>query len=490
MKMRWINVEFYDKTDPVSIENYGKKLVGKAFLDFILNSEDTTTNDDISTYAMMVNKYGLENHLGERYFNLGENGKPKTTFVEPKIQLKVLPYELANGEGFQVVGNLELESIKNYLPVNFNFTSSDLWKKHRQLLLIFYLRDKGLGSNLLYTINYVKMFTPSNEDLKIIKDDYKKIVRKIALGKAHELSESDTMYLGVCEEENYSNGKVTQFYPPFSLTKRKNFCYKNSYMTYVLNHHIINGKEIIEPIIKDINQLENKTFEEFILEKIDNYAGKTDRELCEIFSRNYNNSIDQWTDLTYKMLGVNSNNAQEFLKGNIVIKTIRIENNGKIKEKFSLPPFKAKELVGENWENSILYNYFRKTKFLFVIYKKNGNSYKLIGSQLWNMPIKDLETTVRKSWEKARNILRNGLILRKEKIKGTFIIKNNLPKRNDNPIISIRPYAKKRYYVLDNGEIIGDDKYQYGDELPDGRWITKQSFWINEEYIMKQLEMD
>lgn len=486
-----IDVEIYDKTDPVSIENYGKNLIGKAFLDFILNSEDTTTTDDISTYGMIVNKHGLGNHLGERYFNLGERGTSKTTFADANIELKILPYELTNGEGFRVVGNLELEEVKNFLPVNFNFYSSNLWKKQKQLLLIFYLRDKGLGSNLLYTINYVKMFTPTSEDIKIIEDDYKKIVRTIAKGKAHELSESDTMYLGICLGENsYTSGKVSQFYPPFSLTNKKVFCYKNSYMTYILNHHIVNGKETIEPIIKDPAQLDSKTFEEFILEKIHNYAGKTDRELCQMFSRTYNNNIDQWIDLTYKMLGINSNCAQEFVKGNIVIKTIRIESNGKVKEKFSLPPFKAKELVGENWEDSILYNYFRETKFLFVIYKKNGNSYELKGSQLWNMPVNDLETTVRESWEKIRNILRDGLILTKQKIKGTFIIKNNLPKKNDNPIISIRPHAKKRYYVLETGETIGDDRYQYGDELPDGRWITRQSFWINEEYVLGQLDKE
>ena len=170
-----IDVEIYDKTDPVSIENYGKNLIGKAFLDFILNSEDTTTTDDISTYGMIVNKHGLGNHLGERYFNLGERGTSKTTFADANIELKILPYELTNGEGFRVVGNLELEEVKNFLPVNFNFYSSNLWKKQKQLLLIFYLRDKGLGSNLLYTINYVKMFTPTSEDIKIIEDDYKKI---------------------------------------------------------------------------------------------------------------------------------------------------------------------------------------------------------------------------------------------------------------------------------------------------------------------------
>lgn len=56
-------------------------------------------------------------------------------------------------------------------------------------------------------------------------------------------------------------------------------------------------------------------------------------------------------------------------KANVVVKTIRVEENNKIKENMSFPTFKFKELVNEDWDNSTFGNYLRETRFLFVVYK-------------------------------------------------------------------------------------------------------------------------
>ncbi len=92
------------------------------------------------------------------------------------------------------------------------------------------------------------------------------------------------------------------------------------------------------------------------------------------------------------------------------------------------------------------------------------------------MPVKDLDH-VRTVWEKTKNILKNGVEIRK---KGTKHI-NNLPKETEDFICHVRPHASKSYYKYDNYEH-GDQKY--GDELPDGRWMTRQCFWLNKGYIM------
>ena len=77
--------------------------------------------------------------------------------------------------------------------------------------------------------------------------------------------------------------------------------------------------------------------------------------------------------LAYRMLGIKSNKAEEFVKANVVVKTIRVENNNKIKEHMSFPIFRFKELVEEDWENSTFGNYLRETRFLFVVYKFDEN---------------------------------------------------------------------------------------------------------------------
>lgn len=458
-------------------------------MQIIKESEGNYLHDDIEVYGNIARKGGLGNLLEERYFGLGINILSEADFIDAGVELKVSPYEITKTKKFRAGERLVLGMISNTTPVEFDFLNSQFWRKNSLILLVYYLRDRSLQNNLLYKIDYVKLFTPPKKDLKIIMEDYKKIVNKIASGRAHELSESDTMYLGACTKGSTAKkSTVPQFYPPYIPARRRAFCYKNSYMNYVLNNYIMKDIDTYEPIIKDEKQLESTTFEEYIINKINNYAGKTDKELCNIFSREYNNNKSQWIDLAYRMLGIKSNAAQEFIKANIVVKAIRLEENGSMRESSSLPPFQAKKLIEEDWEDSVLYNYFEETKFLFVIYKKFGDLYILKGSQLWNMPYQDLNTYVKEGWVNVRNKIKNGLIFTKIGSKDNFKIINNLPKKNDNPVIHIRPHAAKRFYILSSGELIGPGSYSDGDELPDGRWMTRQSFWLNNNYILNQLE--
>ena len=141
---------------------------------------------------------------------------------------------------------------------------------------------------------------------------------------------------------------------------------------------------------------------------------------------------------------------------------------------------------------SALQAYFASTKFLFVVFKKHGEDYILKGCQLWNMPYKDLNITVRNGWEQIRDIISDGvefnmLTVRSGKRAGKINVKNNLPKKDDNPIIHIRPHAKKAYYKFDDYE---DGNPADGNELPDGRWMTTQCFWLNNTYVKSILRDD
>ncbi len=91
--------------------------------------------------------------------------------------------------------------------------------------------------NLDYKIGFSKLFTPPEQDVKIIRHDYEVIVSKIKAGLAHELSEGDTLYLGAAPKASTSKDRRKQ---PFSdiPAKPRAFAFKNSYMTYVLNNYI------------------------------------------------------------------------------------------------------------------------------------------------------------------------------------------------------------------------------------------------------------
>lgn len=480
-------IKQYDETNPLSIEAYAQNLIGKTFADIIKeDSQNKFIHDSAEDYGVnhenKKRKGGLGEIIEERFFHYKCNNDSKADFEQAGVELKVTPYKINKNKSLSAKERLIITMIDYVSVINEDFYTSHLWAKSNLILLIYYLYSNEIENRLDYTINYAKLFSPPKEDIEIIKNDFEVIINKIKAGKAHELSEGDTLYLGAATKAQNSSKLREQ---PFSdiLAKPRAFSFKTSYMTYILNNYIVANKNTYEPIIKNINDLEGRTFEEYIINKINSHVGTSDKELCDLFERKYNNNKSQWIDLAYRMLGIKSNRAEEFAKANIVVKAIRIEENGTNKENISFPAFKFKELVKEDWEDSNLFTYFNETRFLFVVYKKNGDKYILKGAQLWNMPYNDLNNTVRLGWSNIRNTIIQGVKLTKKSNK----VENNLPKKEDNQIIHIRPHAQKSAYKFISGEIIGDI-HRNANELPDGQWMTTQSFWINNSYIIKQLD--
>lgn len=480
----------YNKKDPRSIEAYAQQLIGKTFNDVIEYAVENKIAQEtrVKFYGNKARKGGLGNLLEELYFGYKANSDQEADFAEAGVELKATPYEYTKKGKLRAGERLVITMIGYDAPFEQDFYKSHLWNKIRLILLVYYWRNKQLKNNLLYKIGYVKLFRPSETDLMIIRQDYEIIKEKIISGRAHELSESDTMYLGACTKGATAvKSTVPQYYNKNIPARKRAFCFKNSYMTFVLNHYI-SGKDLdTESIVSDKQLLESTTFDLCIEQQIAQYIGMSDKELCEKFGREYNKNKAQWVDLTYKMLGIKSNKAEEFEKANIVVKSIRIEQNGKIRENMSFPPFLFKNFVKENFEGSEVYRYFDETRFFFVIWKKDGEVYRVLDSQLWNMPAQDLEYIVRDGWERIQRVIENGVRFnKKETVKG-IVVTNSLPKKGDNPIIHIRPHAKKSAYRLLDGTVIGDVEKD-ANELPNGEFMTTQSFWINNSYILKQLK--
>lgn len=480
----------YDKTDPKSIEEFAKQLIGHTFEEVLSWDLSEIRKEYQANYDAKQRKGGLGNLIEEQYFGYKANSDSLPDFEEAGVELKVTPFEKKKDGALRAGERLVLSMIDYNGPVEPDFYSSHIWSKCEVLLLIYYWRNKQLSSNLQYEIDYVSLFTPPPEDLKIIEDDYRIITEKVAAGKADELSESDTMYLGACTKgATKEKSTVPQaYYNPNVKAMKRAFCYKNSYMTYVLNNYLVPSKEQDESIVKSADELKDKTFEQFIKEKIDEFIGMTDEELCKLFDRPYNNNKSQWVDLAFRMLGIKSNKAKEFRKAQINVKAIRLEEDGRMRENSSLPNIVFKDLVQQEWEVSDLFDYFNENKFFFVVFRKTGGHYVLKGAQLWNMPYRDLETDVKAGWEKVKATVLAGVELVPEQQKHVVVIKNNLLKQTENRVIHVRPHTSKTYAQLADGTVYGKGTIANSDELPDGRRMTKQSFWLNNTYVVSQLD--
>ena len=465
----------YDKTDPISIEAYSQKLVGRTFRQ-IWEEDDArlpmTDKENSAPYGTSDvaetkrNKGNLGQIIEEKFFHYTSNNDPRADFYEAGVELKVTPYRINQNGSLSAKERLILTMIDYYQVVNETFEGSHFWNKSRLILLVYYLYTQEIKYNLDYKIGYSRLFTPPEQDVKIIRHDYYIIVSKIKAGKAHELSEGDTLYLGAAPKAATSKDRRKQPYSDVQAKPRA-FAFKNSYMTYVLNNYIVPGKITYEPIVQDAAV---DSFEDYVVNKIDHYRGYSVDDLCEEFDIEIEKRPKNLEAmLAYRMLGIKGNHAEEFEKASIAIKTIRIGKNDRIKESMSFPTFRFKELIEEDWDDSIFGNYLRETRFLFVVYKFDDNDVlRLRGCQFWNIPYEDLEIQVRSVWEKTKQVIKNGLQV--TMVNSTR--KNNLPKASENPVCHVRPHAQN-----------AQDTY----ELPDGRRYPKQCFWLNNTYIYDQL---
>lgn len=487
----------YDPASPQSIEAYAKQLEGMTFREVLaLGIAPEGAERD---YGRTGYKGGLGTLIEECYFGYAANSDQEADFFEAGVELKSSPVDRKKNGDLSAGERLVLTMIPLDRPIEDDFFSSHVWEKSQNILLVYYERDKAL-ERLDQTIRYVKLIAPSGEDLKIIREDYEKIVSLVKAGRAEELSEGMTSYLGACTKgATAATMWVDQYYPPHTPAKKRAFCFKRSYMDYILHARMMGDVALAEPIVKDVGALDGTTFEGYVLSLIKAHAGKTDRELCEMLGIAYTGKKAQWSQIVYALLGVRGDRAEEFEKANISVRTVRVEERGTIVESLSLDTFKFREIVEQDWEDSALREYFEETRFLFVSFRKGPDGIRLEDARFWNMSMRDIDGALRICWEKTKSVVADGVelsfvigkdgevVLCKD---GAPMIANNLPKKNEaGNIAHVRPHATRRGYRLEDGLECGDPD-RYGDELPDGRVMTQQSFWLNNDYVLRIVSWD
>ena len=191
----------YDKTDPISIETYSQKLIGKSFREIWdeddkkqpLMVRETGHYGSSDVNVTKRNKGNLGQIIEEKFFHYQCNSESRPDFYEAGVELKVTPYKENKNGSLSAKERLILTMIDYFQVVNEDFENSHMWKKSRLILLVYYMYQKDIKYNLDYKIKFSRLFTPPEQDVKIIKHDYEIIVEKVKSGKAHELSEGDTL---------------------------------------------------------------------------------------------------------------------------------------------------------------------------------------------------------------------------------------------------------------------------------------------------------
>ena len=339
-----------------------------------------------------------------------------------------------------------------------------------------------------YLIKLVDEWNFPETDLEIIKKDWELIKQKIADGKAHELSEGDTFYLGACTKGATANSTRSQ---PFSeiRAKQRAFSLKQGYVNHIIASIADDRTGFYGKLIKSPEEIRNRTIEEIVIDKFRNYYGLNVEEISEKtgVALDFNDAKNFYSMVTHAILNIElEKEIEEFEKANIMIKTIRVESSGNIIQSISFPAFMFEQIFEEDWITSEMNDIVEK-KFLFIFFKSDGNSFKLEKVKFWNMPLKDRKE-VRKVWLKTKKVIQDGRIFKdyardklgniRVSLKGNKIRLNNLPKISDNRVCHVRPHGSdstKTFPLPIEDKILKVNEY------------SKQCFWLNSKYVRDEI---
>ncbi len=382
----------YDITSAESIFEYSKGLLNKTLRDFVSEK-----------YQPKKGKGSLGQMVENIYFLLETNNYPGADFSEAGMELKCTPLKKNRQYDYLIKERLVCNMINYCQVVNDDFEHSHFYLKCQLMLMLFYFHQSNCD-NLDLEFIFSVLWKLPEKDLLIIKHDYEIIIDKIKQGKAHELSEGDTMYLGACRKGQKGESLMKQPFNPNTDAPRRAFCLKMAYMRTVLDYVLNSGKNAVSNIISDKPELVSskallkQSFEEILVNRFRPFFNVLYSDIAKKKKVDISNNPKNKFSLIANALASSStcsnvNRSEEFLKAGITMKTIRIQSTGIIKEAMSFENIDYIEVAEcDDWIESRLYELF-SSRFMFVVFRElsagEGN-YVLDDVFFWTMPQNDL----------------------------------------------------------------------------------------------------
>ncbi len=471
----------YDPTNPLSIFSYSTKLI-----DYTIAQIIPTIDSSISLEELDQDGKGGVGILVEKYFfGYDPNSNPNADFPEAGVELKVTPLKKLKNDVLTIKERLVCDMIDYFEIVNEKFEDSRFWRKSMLILILFYLHIKGCPKRDLQFL-YSILWKIKDKDLLIIQEDFRIIQNKIKTGKAHELSEGDTMYLGACRKGSSGQPARKQ---PFSdvLAPARAFSLKPAYMRSVLDFVRNSGKKATTNLtttempgveLVSCQELKAQSFEDILRNRFTKFIGQDYKQIGKHFGVDLKaNDKSRYANAAKNIIlkGIKDvNQAEEIKKSGIKIKTIRIQKTGTIREHMSFPNIDyAEVLATEDWIDSEWYE-ICTTRYMFIIFREVESSWKdeprfvLDKMFFWTMPSEDYGEA-EEYWLNIRhNVLEDTLLGKEDGEKA-----NSFWSLKDHKYFHVRPKAKN---VLDTTK-----------SPISGIPVPKKCYWFDKRYLEKEI---
>ena len=453
----------YDKTSASSIFEYSTGLLEKTLRDFVWEG-----------YTPKKGKGGLGQMVENIYFFLETNTNSSSDFSEAGMELKCTPLKKSKQDDYLIKERLVCNMINYNEVVKEDFDHSHFYMKCQLMLLLFYLHQSNCN-NLDLEFIFSVLWKLPEKDLLIIRHDYDVIIEKIKQGKAHELSEGDTMYLGACRKGQKGDSLMKQPNNPNVDAPRRAFSLKMAYMRTVLDYVVKTGKNAVSNVYEEKSELvstqalKTQSFDDILLGRFKPFLNMPFEEIAKLKKVNISNNPKNKFAMIANAIAAsekcaNVNRSEEFLKAGLTMKTIRVKANGIIKEAMSFENIDYLEVAEcDQWIDSRLYELY-SSRFMFVVFKEQNigkEDYVLDDVFFWTMPQQDLE------WAE---IYWNHI---KENILANRISQEYWWKGAD----------KKKFHVRPKARLATDFA-----PTPNGGKAKKYCYWFNNEYVREIIE--
>ncbi len=448
----------FNRGDIDSIKHQAEKVLHKCLREVLSSGDISAIEAEFD-----IDRKGHFGEVVERYvFKKKKDSAAQADFPKANLELKTTPLKETKRKGITAKERLVLGMIDYFGIVKEDWDKSAFLKKNANLLILFYLYRRS-ETILDYKFELIKLLKLLSDlppaDIQQIHKDWEAIAAKVKAGKAHELSEGDTFYLGACTKGSTAKKSLTA--QPYSDIKAKGraFSLKQTYLNYLIAPERARMSKDHTSIL---SSPKHEGIGAFIHARLDKYLGKTIEDIHEATGMYLApGSKSYYADLARAMLGAKKKKIEEFVKADVQMKIVRLKHTGTPKESMSFPAMDYEEIVEEEWEDSTLREMLANRKYLFIIYRYDkGGALRFDKYVLWSIPESDLEGHVRKVWEDTVDLI-------------SHCQADALPGIKNDPVCHVRPHGKDSHDIA---------------PTPCGTFVKKQSFWLNASYIREQIK--
>lgn len=369
----------YDPDDVESIRDYAKTMEHHIIGELCME-------EDIIACDIGNDKGRLGQIIEYGFFFLERNSSPEPDLGNG-IELKTTPLRVRKDGSVYPKERLSL-SLINYDRIyrGMGFEEA-LHHKLNRLLIVFYRYEKDKQDIRDQYIDKAVLWIMPDEDLQIIRDDWRIIRDLIVSGRADELSGRLTTYLEPAPKGKNRNDLVS--YGDGLRAMKRGFALKPCYV-----NRIFNSDQYADSIPTDFSQ----GFDYAILSRFECFEGLPVSEIEAKLGIDIGESKQRFAILArYMVCGKNSLRIDELEKAGIMMKTVRIEGD-RSAEPMTFPAFDYFELSEEEWEDSEFRMMLDRKILLVVFDVSEDGEVTFRKASLWLVPESDM-ASIAETWQ-------------------------------------------------------------------------------------------